>query len=101
MTWKANPFSIPLFLAAATCVALLPYIWPRRSSPGALPLAILLAAVGVWSLGNALEMVTVEMEPKLHWVRVSYVGIVAVPASWLMFALQYAGVGRWLRVAST
>ncbi len=62
-----------------------------------MPLVALLAAVGIWSLGNALEMITIEMGAKVLWVRASYVGIVLVPATWLLFALQYAGVGGWLR----
>jgi PAS domain S-box-containing protein len=97
MSWQANPFSVPLLVAAVICAALLPYVWLRRDRPGATPLTALLFAVGIWSLGNALEMVTVELDAKLLWVRTSYLGIVLVPATWLLFALQYSGAGDWLQ----
>ncbi|MBT3346675.1 MAG: PAS domain-containing protein, partial [Gemmatimonadetes bacterium] len=97
MTWQPNPFSLPLFLATVVCVALLPYIWRRRASPGAPPLFMLLSAVGFWSLGNALEIATVDLAMKLLWAKVSYVGIVLVPGTWLVFALEYAGRGNRAR----
>ncbi len=91
MSWQPNPFSLPLVLAAIVCAALLPYVWRRRSNSGALPLFVLLAAVGVWSLGSALEIAAVELEAKLWWAQISYMGIVLVPGTWLIFALEYAG----------
>ena len=97
--WRFTPFLLPL-VSATLITAVLAFAAFRRSAPGAIPFATLMAAVSLWSLASALETGATDLAPKLLWTRVEYLGIVVVPLAWLAFALRYSGrLGRrWQRV---
>jgi PAS domain S-box-containing protein len=54
-----------------------------------------MAAVGVWSVGYAVEILAVDVPTKILWAKVQYIGIVTIPFVWLDFALRYSGRGGW------
>ena len=53
-------------------------------------------AVAVWSLAYAFQLASADLPAKILWGKVKYLGIVLVPAAWLVFALQYTGRARWV-----
>ncbi|RLC59259.1 MAG: PAS domain-containing sensor histidine kinase, partial [Chloroflexota bacterium] len=61
-----------------------------------MPLALLMLAVAVWSLGYALELGSADLPTQVFWAKVEYLGIVSVPVMWLAFVLQYSGREKWL-----
>jgi PAS domain S-box-containing protein len=89
-------YVLPLVLVASISAALGIFAWRRRSAPGVLSFALLMAAVTLWSVGYALELVSMEQQTKIMLAKVQYLGIVAVPVLWLIFALQYTQRQRWL-----
>ena len=96
MHWQYSPYTLPLFLAGAVAVGQGLYIrWRHSDKPGALPLVILQFAAAIWSVCSALELASVEEPAKLLWIRLQYVGIVFIPASWLVFVLHYTDSPRW------
>jgi PAS domain S-box-containing protein len=71
--------------------------WRRRSRPGALPLAALMASVALWSLAHGLQISSTSVAAKYVWIKVEYLGIVTAPIAWLALALQYTNRdARWL-----
>ena len=83
--------------ASATAMAgLALYVWQRRPAVGATSFSLLLAAVAEWSLSNAFEMASLSLEAKIFWGNMQFLGIVIVPASLLVFTLQYTDRERWL-----
>jgi len=96
MHWQYNPYAVPLVIMALMLAALVTYAWRRRATPGAGPLALLLLAVLVWSLGYVLELSSTDLSSKVFWARVQYPGIVAVPLMWLGLVIQYMGQEKWL-----
>lgn len=96
MYWEFTPYIIPLLLAAIISAALAFFAWQRRSTPGATPFVVFMAAVMLWSLAYALELAGTNLETKIFWARVKYTGIPAVPVAWLAFALQYTNQDAWL-----
>jgi PAS domain S-box-containing protein len=96
MGWQYTPYALPLLLAAALSVGLALFAWRRRETPGAGALAVLMVGVFAWSFGYALEFAAAGLAAKVFWAKVEYLGIVTVPAAWLVFALRYAGRDRWL-----
>ena len=96
MHWQYTPYVFPLGIAAAVSVALALFAWRHHPAPGVTAFVLLMLAVAEWSLGYALRLASVELEAKLFWAKVRYLGIVIVPAVWLVFALQYTGRDRWL-----
>ena len=96
MYWQLTPYTLLLLAAAAISAALALFAWRRHSAPGAMPLALLMLAVAVWSLGYALELGSADLPTQVFWAKVEYLGIVSVPVMWLAFVLQYSGREKWL-----
>jgi PAS domain S-box-containing protein len=85
-----------MLLTAALALALALYIVRRRSAPGAMALVVLTLAAAVWSAAYAFELAGPDLETKLSWTKIEYLGIVAVAPAWFVFASQYADRARWL-----
>jgi len=94
--WQYTPYVFPLGLAATVSVVLAVCAWYRRPARGVVAFVLLMLAVAEWSLAYALRLASVDLEAKLFWAKVRYLGIVVVPAAWLAFALQYTGRDKWL-----
>ena len=75
-----RPLRRPLHLRLA------PPLHPR--SPA---LSALLLGVTIWTLAYALTLLHTDLQYQLFWSYVEYLGIVTVPATWFLFALQYTG----------
>jgi len=91
MNWQLTPHAPPLFVAGIVSAVIAVYVLRRRNEDGALPLGVLLGGVTVWCLGAAFEGSAVLLPDKIFWANVAYLGIVVVPAAWLVFALSYTG----------
>jgi len=92
-------FSITSFLLLMLSIAALSiasYAWQRRSMPGALPLSLMAFSVAIWLCGYAIQLSSLSFPPALWWVRLQFVGIVALPVAWLWFAAEYTGSLPWL-----
>jgi PAS domain S-box-containing protein len=96
MGWQYTPYALPLFVAAVVSGGLAFFAWRRRGTPGAGAVALMMLGVSVWSLGYALEFAAAGLGAKVFWAKVEYLGIVTVPAAWLVFALRYTGRERWM-----
>src|SRR5438477_11092981 len=66
-------------------------VWRRRGSPGRNSLCVAMLATAVWSLAYALELSAPTTSDRELWGALKYVGIMGLPAAWLVFALQYTG----------
>src|SRR5262245_3635287 len=89
--------SMLLFLVATVCAAMGFIAWRHRDVPAAAALVALLVALTIWSFGYGIELTSLTLESKLFWVQIQYIGIVAVPAAWFVFATSYAGQSRLIR----
>ncbi|MBK8902980.1 MAG: hypothetical protein IPM53_17450 [Anaerolineaceae bacterium] len=93
LNWTYNPYTIPLFIAAAISGLLFFPARRRRDSPGAKAFAWFSALAALWCLGYALEIGATTLPAKLIWVKLQYVGIVNVSSVFIVFCLQYTR--RW------
>jgi PAS domain S-box-containing protein len=96
MYLQSTLYVLILVVAAAVSAALALYVWRRRPAPGATPLALLMLAVAVWSLGYAGEVGSSDLSTGLFWAKVEYFGIAPLSVTWLAFALQYTDREKWL-----
>lgn len=85
-----------LLLAGLACAGLAVIAWRRRSRPGALPLAGLLVAVAVWTLGYGIGLLAHDPTYHRFWVAVQWLGLPFFPLFWLLFSLEYAGHGKYV-----
>src|SRR5919112_1270296 len=96
MDWRYTLYVISLFVAAALLVVFALRAWRRRGTPGAMALAVLMAAGTVWGVGYALSLGAAEPSTRIYWGEIKYLGTVAIPLAWLIFALQYTGREGWV-----
>ncbi len=85
-----------LIASAVMGSALAYYLWRRRSRPGAGAAAFTMLAATVWSLGYVMQHTSATLDAQIFATNIQYVGIVALPATWVAFSLQYTGRSRWL-----
>ena len=92
-----NPYAWVLILSTILLLSLAPIIWRRRRAPGSVPALVFISVVTIWSLAYAFELFNTQLEQMLFWTNFEYVGIVTVPATYLVFALEYTGYIRHFR----
>ncbi|EKB49697.1 sensor histidine kinase [Cecembia lonarensis] len=59
--------------------------------------ALTMLLVSVWSLAYGFELSSQSLERMLFWIKIEYIGIAFAPATWLWFAISYAGLERWTK----
>ncbi|MGE5530980.1 MAG: histidine kinase N-terminal 7TM domain-containing protein [Bacteroidota bacterium] len=94
MYFPPNLYSVATAVPALVCGGLAIYAWRRRSTPAAAPLAILMAAVAWWAAVYAVELAVGNLHEQLFLTYLEFVGVVTIPAAWLIFALEWAGLGE-------
>ncbi len=90
-------FSVLLNLVgAAIGLAIARYAWQRRSIPGAEFFALYMVAAVIWSLSGLVYYAGSGRIATMLAELLQNVGLMAMPAMWLAFALKYTGRSRWL-----
>ena len=93
MTESASLYAPFLGLGTLISSALAVYGWRRRRLvPGGAAFTVFNVGVALWTGVYAVEL-NATGSAAVFWANVVYLGIVLVPASWLVFALRYAGRG--------
>jgi diguanylate cyclase (GGDEF)-like protein/PAS domain S-box-containing protein len=80
-------------LASGGSAVLAVLSWRRRRVPGATFLAIVLTGAAIWCGASVAELLVPTLSGKLLSARIGYLGVVAIPWSWLLFGLTYTGRG--------
>jgi len=101
MALQLNPYSILSIISTITAFTVAAIAWKRRAVPGAISLALLLVAAGVWALAYAIELSVVSLQAQIFWSKVEYLGIINIPVLYLVFSLEYARQERYLNKRST
>ena len=68
----------------------------RRDVPGSAALGGVLLSTFVWSGAYAVSWSLVELDAKLFWVKIMYLGVIAVPVLFLIFILRITHYENWL-----
>ncbi len=68
-----------------------------RPVPAVRWFGILMIAIGEWAIGAGVELFNSDLESKLFWTFISYIGIVVLPPSYLIFCLKFTGKDSWLK----
>lgn len=103
MQVQSTPYIVSLIFTSIITSLVALYVWERRATAsGGKALAILALACAEWSLGYALEIAAMDLPGKIFWGKSQYLGIVAVPLLWVIFAYSYStkGAGMTPRTVS-
>jgi diguanylate cyclase (GGDEF)-like protein len=96
MSLQAHPYSIVLSIAAIVAAYLSVIVWNRRSAPGARPLALINIAAAIWALTYALVWASPKLGTEIFFLNSTYLGVVIIPTTYLVFVLQFSGKAGWL-----
>lgn len=96
MTLAYDNHVILLVLSLFLSLFVIYRLWRFRGRPIVKTLIISMTATGWWSFCVAFEHMSLQLSAKIFWVDLSYFGIVFLPLTWLIFALQYTNKDRWL-----
>ncbi|MDI7277014.1 MAG: histidine kinase N-terminal 7TM domain-containing protein, partial [Anaerolineae bacterium] len=97
MPWTFTPYVLPLLLSAIVSAALAASAWRRRTAaPCAIPLSLMAFGAAEYALGYALELLAPDLQGKIFWAKIEYLGIASLAPCFLAFALEYAGFARHL-----
>jgi diguanylate cyclase (GGDEF)-like protein/PAS domain S-box-containing protein len=95
--WHFGLIPILLFCSAGFAVLIASIAWTRRSIPESRTIALLMIALAVWSVANALEAAAAEQSTKVFWSKISYLGTHSTPPLYLVLALQFNQREKWLK----
>ena len=94
MQFQYTPYILPLVVSSIIASFVAVYVWQRRATAsGAMAFVMLALASAEWSLGYALEIAGADLPTKIFWGKSQYIGIVAVPLLWIIFAYSYSTKG--------
>jgi diguanylate cyclase (GGDEF)-like protein len=68
----------------------------RRKNRESRVFSLLLLAITIYCLGYALELQSDTLPKMLFWSNFQYLGIICISPLWLILALLYNGLERWL-----
>lgn len=77
-------------------VSLVVYATRLEGRAGIAPMAVVFTGIAIWSFAYVIELSAESFDMRLTAAKVSYVGIVLIPGSWFVFALEYTGRRRWI-----
>jgi len=84
-------------LASASFFAMLGiYAIRHRTAPGAVPFAILTILEIPWVLVNGLGLASTGDTTRIFWFKFESAHLLPLTSASLWFALEYAGLGKWL-----
>ncbi|HTX91939.1 MAG TPA: GAF domain-containing protein [Anaerolineales bacterium] len=98
MNWS---YALALLLSTAGAIAISLVAWYRHPAPGAIALTWLGAAMAVWMAAYACHFLTTSASSQLFWLKMTYLGVLAVPTIFLLFAIRYSNRDEWLRNRAT
>jgi signal transduction histidine kinase len=94
--WQFTPVAA-LYAASALVLLVLAYrSWQMRPARGASYLAALALSTAIWTIGYLLGFFNTNLDWKLVFLRVEYLGIFGTTYFFVLFVLTYAHYERWV-----
>jgi len=96
MPYHFTPNMLLLVIAALISGVLAIYTWRNRKTAGATPFAVMMFILFEWGICYIFELAGTDMDTKKFWEFMKFIGVVATPVAWLVFAFEYTGRQAWL-----
>ncbi|MHC9538355.1 MAG: histidine kinase N-terminal 7TM domain-containing protein [Vulcanimicrobiota bacterium] len=91
-----------LIQTTITALVLAIFGWSRRKSvPGALHFSLLMCAIALWSAAASVEAASTDIQTKILWSKLEYIGAAPAPVFLLLFSLHYACEEKRLSLIKT
>jgi diguanylate cyclase (GGDEF)-like protein/PAS domain S-box-containing protein len=89
-------YDLILFIAFAVVTWIVVVSWRWRTAPGAKALMVMMIGMGFWTLCYALHLSTVARPEPYFWSKLMFLGVVMVPAGFLIWASRYTKYDGWI-----
>jgi PAS domain S-box-containing protein len=96
MSYQFSISMLPLVLAALISGLLALYTWRHRRTQAATPFAVQMIVLLQWEISYILQVAATDLATKLFWDKITFLGVVAMPVAWLVFAIEYIGRKSWI-----
>jgi len=96
MLYNFTPNMIPLVIAAAISGVLAVYTWINRKTAGATLFSLMMYILFEWGASYIFELAGTDLKTKIFWEFIKFIGVVATPVVWLLFAFEYTGRKAWV-----
>lgn len=91
-------YSTALLTAGICCFIVGILVLQRRPfTPGSIPLMVFLLAMCWWDISYGIFWGGVMKPSPYFWLDISYIGVVIVPSTFFIFAMQISGRTEWLK----
>jgi len=84
-----KPFQILLITVSLVLIIILISILRRCFSPGKKSFMLLLVSCIIWSLTYSFELGALDLNTKIIWAKIKYLGVISIPLFWITFSYQY------------
>ncbi|MBN1430879.1 MAG: PAS domain-containing protein [Anaerolineae bacterium] len=97
MSLQYNTYVPPLAVIAVEMIVLTVFVWRRHfGRRGVIPFMALMIGGAVWTLGYTIELAAVELDAKIFFTKIEYIGIVTSVVAFFLFVVEYTGRDHWL-----
>ncbi|WP_414468584.1 histidine kinase N-terminal 7TM domain-containing protein [Methanobacterium sp. ACI-7] len=97
MGFQYSPYSLELIIASLIPFFLALYALKKRSIKMHSYFILLMFSVGIWALCIFLEFSSTDINSKILFAKLSYIGVATVAPLWLLFSLSYAKYEKFLK----
>jgi diguanylate cyclase (GGDEF)-like protein/PAS domain S-box-containing protein len=94
MSMTFTPHVLPFAIAALVLAALIPVAWSNRRDPVARWFAWTLMAFIVWAVGYIFELLAVELDSKILFANLQFLGVATVSVCWWEMTRRYLGLSN-------
>lgn len=94
MQFQYTPYIFPLLFAVILSTWIAYYSWQRRSSDHAILLFLLALTITEWTAFYILQITGANLQTKLVFSDIKYIGVSFTPLLWIVFAINYANPGK-------
>ncbi len=94
MKYQFTPYVLPLIASVIILATLAESAWRRRAHPMARVFALTMGALIIWAGATILEIISLDLDRRLWWANVSFIGIAPLPALWLWMVTEHTGCTR-------
>jgi|GEM_PF-1396890 len=91
MTIEVTVYLMVLLFATVMAFNLAGYSVLRKAVPAAQSFSLIASGIGVWTFFYMFEVINRQLETKLLFFSLKYIGVVILPVSFLFFVLAYTG----------
>lgn len=96
MTYIFYPQAWALFLTAMMSLIVAVTAWNRRNTTSGLVLIFFMVSIAIWAFFSGIEAVTVDIDRKIFWSKMEYIGFVWASPLCFLFVLSFTNHWKWI-----